>query len=94
MHGNVWKILAPPGTRLTSGDEVLVLEAMKMEVAVQATCDGTVVEVLCEAGAPAKPGQALVLIDTRDASFMQDAADPDKSGETSADQTASEVSET
>ncbi|MEQ9366277.1 MAG: carboxyltransferase domain-containing protein, partial [Leptospirales bacterium] len=85
MHGNVWKILASPGTRVTSGDEILVLEAMKMEVAVQAPCGGTVAEVLCAAGDPAKPGQILVLLDTRDeanATAEMSAGDPDKASAT------------
>ncbi|MCR9143233.1 MAG: urea carboxylase [bacterium] len=67
MHGNVWKLLAAPGTHIRAGEDVLILEAMKMEVAVQAPCDGVVAEVLCGEGSPAKPGQRLVLIDTREA---------------------------
>ncbi len=67
MHGNVWKIVAAPGTAVRAGDDVLVLEAMKMEVAVQAERDGVVSEVRAAAGTAAKPGQILALIDTREA---------------------------
>ena len=65
MHGNVWKVLVEPGARVSAGDDVLVLEAMKMEVAVQASESGIVSEVLCEVGSSAAPGQRLLILDTR-----------------------------
>ncbi len=66
MHGNVWKLLVEPGSRIRAGDEVLVLEAMKMEVAVQADESGTVAEVLCAAGDGVRPGQRLLVLNTAD----------------------------
>jgi pyruvate carboxylase subunit B len=50
MPGVVLKIVAPAGTQVKAGETLLVLEAMKMEVAVAAPCNGTVQEVLVSEG--------------------------------------------
>ncbi|MBV8403987.1 MAG: pyruvate carboxylase [Gammaproteobacteria bacterium] len=53
MPGVVAAISASCGARVSRGDTLLTLEAMKMETAVRAETDGEVVEVL------ARPGQAV-----------------------------------
>lgn len=50
MPGLVLRITAPVGTHVKVGDEVLVLEAMKMETPVSASAEGTVREILVESG--------------------------------------------
>lgn len=45
VTGNVWKIEAKVGDRVSEGDTLMILESMKMEVPVEATVDGTVVEI-------------------------------------------------
>jgi oxaloacetate decarboxylase alpha subunit len=42
LAGNIFKIVAPPGSVVAEGDTVLVLEAMKMETEVSSPSDGTV----------------------------------------------------
>ena len=42
LAGNIFKIVATPGSVVAEGDTVLVLEAMKMETEVSAPSDGTV----------------------------------------------------
>lgn len=46
VTGNVWKIEAKVGDKLDEEDTILILESMKMEIPVEATCDGTLVEIL------------------------------------------------
>jgi pyruvate carboxylase len=53
MPGTVVTLAVKPGQRLSRGDTLLTLEAMKMEAAVRAERDGEVVEVLV------RPGQAV-----------------------------------
>lgn len=62
ITASVWKIQAQPGQKLKIGDPLVVLEAMKMEVAVSAPAACEVVEVRCAPGAIVHPGQALMVV--------------------------------
>jgi urea carboxylase len=63
VHGSVWQVRAPVGTRVGRGDVLMVLESMKMEIAIEAPVAGTVVELLVAEGRPVLPGQALVSLE-------------------------------
>jgi urea carboxylase len=58
---NVWKVLVKPGDVVEAGQDVVVLEAMKMEAAVPAPVAGVVVEVPVAPGTQVAPGDALVV---------------------------------
>jgi urea carboxylase len=62
VTGSVWKIEVTPGTKIATGTTALVLEAMKMEISVEADADLEVVETLVSEGASVKAGQALVIV--------------------------------
>jgi urea carboxylase len=62
VSGSVWKLLVTSGSRVKSGDPLLIVESMKMEVVIEAVSDGSVVEVLLEEGGSVLPGQALVTV--------------------------------
>lgn len=64
LPANVWQVLVQPGDRVNKGDRVVILEAMKMEIAVEAPASGVVSRVLCGAGKQVTPGQNLVVIET------------------------------
>ena len=64
LPANVWQVLVQPGDRVSKGDRVVILEAMKMEIDVEAPADGVVSRILCAAGKQVTPGQNLVIIDT------------------------------
>ena len=42
--------MAGPGAKVATGDPVVVIEAMKMEIPVEAPADGTITEVLVAEG--------------------------------------------
>jgi 3-methylcrotonyl-CoA carboxylase alpha subunit len=63
MPATVLSIVAPVGQAVRSGDVVLMLEAMKMELAVRAPRDGVVTAVHCRAGELVQPGVTLVEIE-------------------------------
>ncbi len=42
MTANVWKVLVTEGQQVTAGQEVMILESMKMEIPVLAPVDGSV----------------------------------------------------
>ena len=46
VTGNVWKVLLEAGATVEAGDVIIILESMKMEIPVEATVAGTLVEVL------------------------------------------------
>ncbi len=62
VSGNLWKIAAPAGTTVAAGDPIVIVESMKMEIAVVAPCDGEVVEVLAREASPVSAGQKLAII--------------------------------
>jgi urea carboxylase len=51
-----------PGQRVEAGQKLIVLEAMKTEIAVAAPNAGTVERVNCAAGAMVWAGQTLLLL--------------------------------
>ena len=64
MPATVLQVLVGRGQRVGSGDTLIVLEAMKMELPVRALHDGTVVSVACRVGEIVKPGVPLVVVDS------------------------------
>ncbi|NJR52417.1 MAG: urea carboxylase [Leptolyngbyaceae cyanobacterium CSU_1_3] len=59
---NVWQVLVSEGDRITEDTRILVLEAMKQEIAILPDEPGTVVEVLCQPGQLVTAGQVLAII--------------------------------
>ncbi|MFZ0791978.1 MAG: acetyl-CoA carboxylase biotin carboxyl carrier protein subunit, partial [Chromatiaceae bacterium] len=64
VHGSVWKLSVEPGQAVGPGQILLVLESMKMEIAVHAEHAGRVSRVLCQMGSLVAPGQTLLVIET------------------------------
>jgi len=62
MPGLVVSVSVQPGERVTAGDRLLSIEAMKMETGVFAEHDGTVGEVLVAAGAQVETKQLLMTL--------------------------------
>lgn len=63
ISGNIWKVLVKPGDRVAAGDTLIVVEAMKMELAIAAPQAGQVRRIACQAGRPVTPGDALLWLD-------------------------------
>ncbi|HVW85507.1 MAG TPA: 5-oxoprolinase/urea amidolyase family protein [Bryobacteraceae bacterium] len=61
-HASIWNIGVKPGDRVEAGQRLIVVESMKMEIAVAAPHRGTVVEVLCAQGAQVTAGQSLLFL--------------------------------
>lgn len=62
MPGTVLKMLVKQGDKVTNGQVLLVLEAMKMENEIFAPCDGTVTAVAVKEGSSVNSGDAMVTI--------------------------------
>jgi biotin carboxyl carrier protein len=63
MPGTVLRVNVHDGQEVAAGEPLVVLEAMKMELAVPAPAAGTVTAVLVAAGDLVARGQALVELD-------------------------------
>lgn len=59
LPGSVVKVLTTPGSRVAEGDTLLVLEAMKMEIAVKAPRAGTVSALYVAVGDQVQTGHVL-----------------------------------
>ncbi|MEV4009197.1 biotin carboxylase N-terminal domain-containing protein [Nonomuraea angiospora] len=62
MPGSVLRVEVEPGDRVTKGQPVLVLEAMKMEHRIAAPSDGVVADVHVEKGRQVEAGAVLAII--------------------------------
>jgi acetyl-CoA/propionyl-CoA carboxylase biotin carboxyl carrier protein len=62
MTGTILKVLVEPGAQVSTGDAVIVLEAMKMETTIAATQDGVVSEVFVSPGETVGAGQVLAAL--------------------------------
>ena len=62
VPGSVWKILVEPGREVAEGETLIIVESMKMEIAVCAPSSGLVREVRCAEGRSVQLGQALVIM--------------------------------
>ncbi len=62
VAGNLWQIKFKVGDLVNEGDVVVVIESMKMEISVTATCSGRVTQILCSEGMSVTAGQNLIVI--------------------------------
>jgi urea carboxylase len=62
MSGNIWKIEVKVGDKIQSGDVLVVLESMKMEVDIETEISGTVSQILYKEGDNIESGDVLVVI--------------------------------
>ena len=65
MPATVVAINVAPGQEVKAGDALIVLEAMKMELAVTAPTDGRIRRVACTVGELVQPGVPLVEFDEK-----------------------------
>ena len=61
--GKVWKVVAAEGDAVKSGDSIVILEAMKMEIPVVAPCDGTVSSIVVSEGEELASGATVAYVE-------------------------------
>ena len=63
LSGTIWKITAAPGEVVEEDDEVLIIEALKMETPIFTPCDGKVKEIYVKEGDTVDEDQPLMSIE-------------------------------
>ena len=63
MGGKVIDVKVNPGDTVNEGDEVVIIEAMKMELPIVANASGTVKEVKCKKGDTVEADTVIVVLE-------------------------------
>ncbi|WP_256238369.1 acetyl-CoA carboxylase biotin carboxyl carrier protein subunit [Bacillus sp. EB600] len=63
MAGNVWKVLVKPGDQVEEGQEVVILESMKMEIPIAVDFGGMVKEVKINEGDFVNEEDVLIVLE-------------------------------
>ena len=63
MAGTIFELIAAAGDSVSAGDEVVILESMKMEIPVEAPVAGTVGEVKVAQGDQVQEDDVLMTIE-------------------------------
>ncbi len=63
LAGNIWEVLVEAGSRVEEDDELVVIEALKMENPVYAPCAGTIKEVKVKKGDKVAEDDVLLVIE-------------------------------
>ncbi|MFF5867219.1 acetyl-CoA carboxylase biotin carboxyl carrier protein subunit [Pseudomonas sp. NPDC012596] len=62
MAGNIWKINVQVGQEVNFGDEVIIMESMKMEIPVEADDSGIVKEIKVAENDTVDDGNVLIIL--------------------------------
>ncbi|MCZ0756358.1 acetyl-CoA carboxylase biotin carboxyl carrier protein subunit [Anoxybacillus sp. J5B_2022] len=63
MAGNVWKIVVAVGDQVEEGQDVVILESMKMEIPIAAEASGIVQEIHVQEGDFVNEGDVLLTLE-------------------------------
>jgi len=63
IAGSVWKILVAVGDKVELDDEMIILEALKMETPIFCDDSGTIIEIKVKEGDAVNEGDILAVID-------------------------------
>jgi acetyl-CoA carboxylase biotin carboxyl carrier protein len=63
ITGTVWQLKAQPGDKVESGDALIIIESMKMEIPVITEDGGVVKEILVQKKDPVAEGQVVAILE-------------------------------
>ncbi|SDL70439.1 acetyl-CoA carboxylase biotin carboxyl carrier protein subunit [Sediminibacillus halophilus] len=63
MAGSVWKIIAEKGKTIKSGEDIAILESMKMEIPITSSSDGVLKEWKVTEGDFVDEGDTIAIIE-------------------------------
>ena len=63
LAGNVWNVLVEVGAKVEEEDELIIIEAMKMENLVYSPCAGTIKEIRVKKGDKVEDDDVMIVIE-------------------------------
>ena len=63
LAGNIWSVLVEVGARVEEEDELIIIEAMKMENLVYSSCAGTIKEIRVKKGDKVEDDDVMIVIE-------------------------------
>lgn len=63
LAGNIWEVIVQVGSKVEEDDELLVIEALKMENTIYSPCAGTVKEIKVKKGDTIEDDGILMIIE-------------------------------
>ena len=66
ISGSIWKINCKVGDVIETGQELLIIESMKMEIPVTSNVSGTVISIFVDEGEMVNEDQRLIELDKKD----------------------------
>jgi urea carboxylase len=63
VPGSVWQVLVHQGQRVTVGEDLMIIESMKMEVRVTSPASGIIADIFASPGQVVRAGQLVAVID-------------------------------
>jgi acetyl-CoA carboxylase biotin carboxyl carrier protein len=63
ITGSIWKVECAVGDAVAAGDEIVIIESMKMEMPVEAEAGGTVAAIKVAEGDAVEEGDILVVLE-------------------------------
>jgi acetyl-CoA carboxylase biotin carboxyl carrier protein len=62
VAGSVWRVMLAEGSSVSEGDEIVILESMKMEIPVESPSDGTLARLLVQEGSSVDAGDPIAFV--------------------------------
>lgn len=62
VSGNVWKVEVSVGQAVAEGEQLIIVESMKMEIPIDAPCSGTVARILVREGDSVQEGAVVAVL--------------------------------
>jgi acetyl-CoA carboxylase biotin carboxyl carrier protein len=63
LAGNIWDVLVEVGAKVETDDEIVIIEALKMENLVYAPCGGTIKDIKVKKGDKVQEEDVLLVIE-------------------------------
>ena len=63
LAGNIWNVLVEVGAKVEAEDELIIIEAMKMENLVYSPCAGTIKEIRVKKGDKVEEDDVMMVIE-------------------------------
>ncbi len=65
VQGTVWKVVTKVGQSIEAGETILIIESMKMEIPIESSRSGTVLELLAAEGDQVQQDSVVAILSAK-----------------------------